>query len=178
MKQKKITLRSMERSDLEFIHALDNNATIMRYWFEEPFVSIDELREIYDKHIHDQHERRFIITNEQKESIGLVELLSINQIHRYCEFLIIISPTYQGFGYAKQATSLAIDYAFNVLNLHKVILFVDKENIKAIHIYETLGFLHEGELKEHFYANGKYRDVIVMGLLRRNYENQTNKNQP
>ena len=33
---KPVKLRPLEREDLHFVHQLDNNATVMRYWFEEP----------------------------------------------------------------------------------------------------------------------------------------------
>ena len=31
-----VSLRPLEREDLRFVHSLDNNASVMRYWFEEP----------------------------------------------------------------------------------------------------------------------------------------------
>lgn len=164
-----VMLRPLERKDLNFVHTLDNNANVMRYWFEEPFISFDELVQIYDQHIHDQTERRFIVANERDTAVGLVELVDINQTHRHAEFQIIISPAHQGHGYAKQATRLAIDYAFLALNLHKVFLYVDVDNPKAIHIYSEIGFKEEGILKEEFFVNGHYRDVVRMGLFKRDH---------
>jgi diamine N-acetyltransferase len=164
-----ITLRPLEREDLRFVHTLDNNAVVMRYWFEEPFVSFDELVEIYQRHTHDQSERRFIVANAESIPVGLVELVEINLIHRHAEFQIIIAPGQQGRGYAKQATQMAIDYAFQVLNLHKLSLYVDKENTKAIHIYTQLGYAPEGTLREEFFVNGAYRDAIRMCILQRDY---------
>ena len=38
-----IRLRPLEREDLPFIHQLDNNASVMRYWFEEPYEAFVEL---------------------------------------------------------------------------------------------------------------------------------------
>ena len=45
-----IRLRPLEREDLPFIHQLDNNASVMRYWFEEPYEAFVELTDLYDKH--------------------------------------------------------------------------------------------------------------------------------
>ena len=56
-------------------------------------------------------------------------------------------------------------YAFRVLNLHKVYLVVDKDNIAAVHVYERCGFQIEGLLKEEFFSNGAYRDAYRMALL-------------
>ena len=59
-----IRLRPLEREDLTFVHQLDNNANVMRYWFEEPYETFAELTHLYDEHIHDQRERRFVIECE------------------------------------------------------------------------------------------------------------------
>lgn len=90
-----VKLRPLEREDLRFVHQLDNNASVMRYWFEEPYEAFVELSDLYDKHIHDQSERRFVIECDG-EKAGLVELVEINHVHRRAEFQIIISPEYQG----------------------------------------------------------------------------------
>jgi diamine N-acetyltransferase len=80
---------------VRFVHQLDNNASVMRYWFEEPYEAFVELSDLYDKHIHDQSERRFVVECEG-EKAGLVELVEINHVHRRAEFQIIISPEHQG----------------------------------------------------------------------------------
>lgn len=165
MKEEKLTLRPLEREDLPFVHGLDNNDNVMRYWFEEPYEALVELEDIYEKHIHDQSERRFIVSVGAL-NIGLVELTDIHQIHRNAEFSIIIAPEYQGRHYASQAADLALEYSFAVLNLYKLYLVVDKENEKAIHIYEKLGFEPEGILRQEFYINGRYRDVIRMAIFK------------
>lgn len=42
-----LKLRALERNDLRFVHELNNNQSIMSYWFEEPYESFDELEELY-----------------------------------------------------------------------------------------------------------------------------------
>jgi len=71
-----VKLRPLEREDLPFVHQLDNNASVMRYWFEEPYEAFVELSDLYDKHIHDQSERRFVVEHEGSKA-GLVELVEI-----------------------------------------------------------------------------------------------------
>ncbi|MCC3705325.1 spermidine N1-acetyltransferase [Rouxiella badensis] len=160
----RIRLRPLEKDDLVFVHRLDNNANVMRYWFEEPYEAYVELEDLYAKHIHDQSERRFI-TEFENTRVGLVELVEINHIHRRAEFQIIIDPNHQGQGFASEAARLAMDYAFSVLNLYKLYLIVDKENEKAIHIYKKLGFEVEAELRDEFFVNGEYRSVIRMCIF-------------
>ena len=146
----------------------NNNAHIMSYWFEEPYEAFVELQDLYDKHIHDQSERRFILEKDN-EMVGLVELVEIDYIHRRTEFQIIIDPNYQGHGYAAEATRLAMDYAFSVLNMHKLYLVVDKENEKAVHVYKKVGFMVEGELLDEFFVDGNYHNAIRMCMFQKEY---------
>ncbi len=166
--QSEVKLRPLEREDLRFVHQLDNNASVMRYWFEEPYEAFVELSDLYDKHIHDQSERRFVVTFNGNNA-GLVELVEINHIHRRAEFQIIIAPGHQGKGYATMATKLAIDYAFAVLNLYKLSLIVDCTNERAIHVYRKLGFQDEGRLRHEFFVGGEYRDVFRMAMFQPDY---------
>ncbi len=164
-----LKLRPLEREDLKFVHRLNNDAKIMSYWFEEPYEAFVELQELYDKHIHDQSERRFILELDG-QMVGLVELMEIDYIHRRAEFQIIIDPKFQGHGYAVSATKLAMKYAFHVLNLHKLYLVVDKLNEKAIHVYEKVGFIREGELIDEFFVDGTYHDAIRMCIFQHQYQ--------
>jgi diamine N-acetyltransferase len=159
-----LRLRPLEREDLRFVHDLDNNEAVMHYWFEEPYEAFVELCDLYDKHIHDQTERRFIVEREG-ERVGLVELVEIDLIHRRAEFQIIVAPRHQGRGYASAATRLAIEYAFLTLNLHKLYLIVDVDNAPARTVYRKLGFVEEGLLRQEFFVNGEYRDVVRMALF-------------
>ncbi|KYP95752.1 spermidine acetyltransferase [Sodalis-like endosymbiont of Proechinophthirus fluctus] len=165
-----IKLRPLESEDLHFIHQLNNNEMVMRYWFEEPHEAYVELKDLYQKNIHNISERRFII-DKQGVSVGLVELVDIDHIHRRAEFSILVAPEYQGKGYASEATHLALNFGFMILNLHKLYLIVDEENTKAIHIYTKFGFKQEGVLLQEFFINGKYRNTLRMCLFQQEYQN-------
>ena len=166
--QTTLKIRPLEREDLRFVHDLDNNESVMHYWFEEPYEAFVELCDLYDKHIHDQSERRFVVEQEGTR-VGLVELVEINHIHRRAEFQIIIAPEHQGKGYAYPATLLAIEYAFFVLNLYKLFLVVDCDNAAALAIYRKAGFTDEGLLRHEFFVNGEYRDALRMAIFQPDY---------
>lgn len=168
VREQDVTIRPLEREDLKFVHGLDNNATIMRYWFEEPYEAFVELLDLYDKHIHDQSERRFIV-DRMGERVGLVELVEIDLIHRRAEFQIIIAPEWQHRGYAARAARLVMAYAFDVLNLYKLYLVVDTENVHAIRLYTQLGFREEGLLRREFFVNGTYHDASRMCIFQDEY---------
>jgi diamine N-acetyltransferase len=158
-------IRPLERKDLPNIHNLDNHRQTMAFWFEEPYESFDELSSLYDKHIHDETERRFVIDMDG-EFAGVVELGDINFLHRTTEIQIIIAMPFRGKGLAEQALRYGIRYAFDVLNMHKIYLYVDVDNAPAVHIYKKIGFVEEGNLRKQFFVNGEYHDSYFMGLFR------------
>src|SRR5690625_6916729 len=75
-----IYLRAIEMEDIPFLHTLFNHPDIMAYWFSEPYQTKHELEEQFKKK--NENLRLFIITNKEKEKIGLIGLYGINQRHR------------------------------------------------------------------------------------------------
>jgi RimJ/RimL family protein N-acetyltransferase len=74
-----------------------------------------------------------------------------------------------GKGYGTEAMQLVLNFAFNELNLHRVQLSVFSYNERAIALYEKLGFVREGVYREHLRRDGQYYDMILYGLLRREW---------
>lgn len=162
-----IHLRIAEQEDLSFLHRLFNDPKVMDFWFSEPYMSMESLKEQVQGE--KNQSRHFVITNDEDEQIGLVGFYFLDQRHRHAEFAIALDPSQQGYGYGTKATELALDYAFNVLNLRKVYLIVVAINEKACHIYEKVGFRKEGTLQEHYYINGAYYDAIIMCMFQNEY---------
>jgi RimJ/RimL family protein N-acetyltransferase len=99
--------------------------------------------------------------------IGSCQLHSIHPVHRSAEFQIRIGEVRErGKGYGLEAVRLLLDHAFRDLNLRRVFLHVYKTNRAVLRLYEKAGFVREGELRRAAYVNGRYVDVIVMGILR------------
>ena len=106
-----------------------------------------------------------IIEIESNRHIGNVEICNIDLVHRKCEFKILIDKSFQGKGCGKEATRLILRYAFKTLNLHRVYLGVHENNKKAINLYQKMGFVEEGILRESFLRDGVWKNSIVMGML-------------
>ena len=74
-----------------------------------------------------------------------------------------------GKGIGKAALSLILEYAFSELNLHRVFLNVFSFNKRAIKLYEKMGFMHEGVLRQAFYRAGDWHDIVIMSILKNEY---------
>jgi RimJ/RimL family protein N-acetyltransferase len=49
--------------------------------------------------------------------------------------------------------------------VHKLELWVFPDNPRAIHVYEKLGFEHEGNRRSAFLKEGRFRDILLMGMV-------------
>jgi RimJ/RimL family protein N-acetyltransferase len=114
-----------------------------------------------------------VISPEERESdtaIGVTSLINIDTKNRNAECIIDIGEKeYWGKGYDSESLKLLLEYAFKELNLHRVSLRVFSFNERAIHIYNKLGFKKEGVLRESLFRNGKWHDIITIGILKREY---------
>lgn len=74
-----------------------------------------------------------------------------------------------GQGIGGEAMRLALNFAFNELNLHRIQLTVFAYNERAIALYEKLGFVREGAYREALHRDGQRYDMFLYGLLRREW---------
>ena len=88
-------IRPLEKRDLPYIYQQENSRKVMALWFQEAYTSFEELQLLYERHILDQTERRFVVEDDD-QFIGVVELMYIDMLHRHTEIQIIIHPDHQG----------------------------------------------------------------------------------
>ena len=82
--------------------------------------------------------------------VGGIGLMDINHADGNAQLgLSIYQQDDWGQGYGREMIVLALRYAFNELNLHRVWLTTSAFNERALKLYEKLGFRHEGRGREH-----------------------------
>ncbi len=76
-----------------------------------------------------------------------------------------VAPTHRGVGLGRALLGAIIDWARAHPTLEKLDLGVFADNRRAIRLYESLGFAHEGlRVREARLGQGRYRDECLMGL--------------
>lgn len=165
----KVVLRAIEPSDIDKLWEWEQDEETMRYRdYPSPPVSLMQtVKEFHDKIGLNTKRIRLAITTSDGELIGEISLHDINQRAGTADFTIAIgNKEYWGHGYGTDATRSLMKYAFEQLNLHRITLYVHSFNERAIHAYEKCGFKIEGCMREAHYMDGRYSDILMMGLLR------------
>lgn len=80
--------------------------------------------------------------------------------------IMIGVKSYWNKGFGTEAMLLLMQHGFETLNLHRIFLRVYASNPRAIRSYEKAGFAHEGRLRDAVYQRGNYGDVLIMSVLR------------
>jgi len=99
--------------------------------------------------------------------LGEVVLNDLDAENQSMNFRISMnSPAVTGQGYGTEATRAVIDYAFEVIGLHRISLGVYAFNPRARHVYEQCGFIHEGVERQALSWDGHWIDQHKMAILR------------
>lgn len=100
------------------------------------------------------------------ELIGNCGIFDINWRTRSAEVgLFIGNKTCWNKGYGTEVMRLLLRHGFDTLNLNRIFLRVDAENLGGIRAYEKAGFIHEARLRQADFRNGMYRDDLIMSVL-------------
>lgn len=174
----RVILRPLKRSDRAASVAWRNDPAIrdnvMGYRFP---VTAEMEKHWVERVLNDQSRSRVVLAIEDRSDrklAGFVYLFDIDWISRTAEFGILIGERKrQGRGLAREALALMAHHAFRVLNLHRLYLRVPAYNRRAAALYRRFGFKEEGRLRQQVFLGRRHHDVLVMGLLRREYERRT-----
>jgi RimJ/RimL family protein N-acetyltransferase len=163
-----VHLRPLEREDLPLLVAWRNDPAAWKYFCNAHPLSLGGQAAFYDRLQANPGRRLFIIATPQGEAIGTIGLDDIDPVNQSAEYgnLLIGDKAAQGNGFAKEATGLLIDHAFNRLNIQRLYLDVHADNDRAIKLYESCGFEHEGRKRRALFRDGAFIDILLMARLR------------
>jgi len=172
--QNKVYLRALEEEDIERTQRWHNDPELYQTLVDGfRFVSRTAEREwIAKRTSYSSSEVSLAICLAPGgEHIGNIYLRLVNLTSRNAVLGILIGEKdHRRQGYGHQALCQTLRHAFVDLGLERVYLEVLADNEQAIRLYERVGFKTEGRLRNHVFKEGKFRDVLVMGILRAEFK--------
>jgi RimJ/RimL family protein N-acetyltransferase len=162
-----VRLRPTMLSDLAYVVTVERDSANL------PFITPWE-RTQHEAAIRFPDFRHFIVeAGAGFPAIGFVILQGCRNPHRSVELKrMVLQP--KGQGYGRACVRLLKQMAFRDLRAHRFWLDVKSLNTRALHLYESEGFVEEGRLRESVRvatggADG-YDSLIVMSMLDREYQ--------
>lgn len=116
----------------------------------------------------DAHDRAdwAIIRREDGSYVGEVVLNDLDPHNESMGFRIALAnQAVFGRGYGSEATKAVVDYGLDVVGLHRISLEVVDFNLRAQRVYEKIGFHAEGLLRDAWFWDGEWSDVVVMAIV-------------
>jgi [ribosomal protein S5]-alanine N-acetyltransferase len=167
LESKRIFFSPMDEKNIDSYFNWINDRSIINYLDTGNFPKTKDQLVDYIKSVNDDPSQVMFSVFEKSsgEYIGNAKLGNIDWVNRTAKYgRMIGSKNMQGKGYGSDMALLLLYYAFNILNLNKVCAGVEEGNLSSINSNKKNGLEVEGILRQQVFSNGKYENVITMGI--------------
>ena len=160
----------MEPEDIQVLYRWENDPS---GWLVSGTVAPFS-RQVIKKYLDASHQdiytnkelRLIIELIEEGLPIGCIDLFDFDPGHHRAGVGIIIGEQEKrSSGYANEALSLLIEYAFGVLGLHQLFANIAVDNFPSLKLFENCGFHISGTKKEWILSGGKRVDEHFLQLI-------------
>lgn len=115
-----------------------------------------------------------IARKDNNKLIGTIGLSGVNRMHNRIELSYDLAKEYWNKGIITQAIKAVTWYGFEKMKINRIEAYSLEENIASRKVLAKSGFFLEGELKQHRYHNGVYKDIGIFSLVYREYVKMVN----
>jgi RimJ/RimL family protein N-acetyltransferase len=169
----RLHLRPFDDGDADDLFALHSSAHVLRYWDSPPWTEparahrfVAACREMAER---GTGARLAVERIEDQVFLGWCSVSRWNPDYRSAALGYCFAERAWGHGYATEAATALVGWAFDALELNRMQAETDTRNAASARVLGKLGFVHEGTLREDCVVDGDVSDSWVFGLLRREW---------
>ena len=168
LSSKNISLRALEPTDLDFLYALENDASI---WEVSNSVApyskfiLQKYLENAAADIYETRQLRFVIEAHEHGAVGAIDLFDFEPMHLRAGVGISVLAGFRQQKFASQALELLKTYAQNLLNLHQLYASIPADNFASLQLFRKAGFTECGTRKDWLKTAQGWKNVIEFQLL-------------
>lgn len=166
-------LREIEISDAnDIFNIIQNDREYLREWL--PFIDLTKKIEDSEAFIRlvkskkTEHNEVYVILYNKKIA-GLISYKGLDNLNHKVELGYWIAKDQQGKGLVTYACQLLIKNAFDHMGMNRVQIKVGVNNHKSVAIPKRLNFTFEGIERDGEFLNGRYIDLEIYSLLKRDW---------
>ncbi len=163
-----IYLRAIEPEDLDTLYSIENDTNVWNVSTTNVpysrYVLYDYIANAKND-IYADRQVRMMIEDERHEVAGIVDIINFDPKNMRAEVGIVIKQKYRNKGYALATLKRINAYAKNILHLHQLYAYVNKDNDKSMSLFEKSGFIKSNELKDWLFDGKEYHNALLMQLF-------------
>jgi len=175
---KRVVLRAMEKTDCEMVREMFNDPEIENLvgGWAWPVSSYSQ-EQWYINHHNDLNNFRFVIETKEEGSVGIATLTEIDWKNRHAHHgMKLAKQEVRSKGIGTDTVMALMRYSFDELGLNRLDGSWFAENIVSKNMYMKCGWKEEGIRRQYIYKKGKFRDLVVVGILASDYYDLIKKN--
>lgn len=111
-----------------------------------------------------------ILLKESGLGIGTSGFFGYSREHGHAEVGYMLDPGHWGRGYATESLHAVVQHAFCDWDIRRLTAGYFADNPASGRVLSKVGFKPEGLRRQHLQRFGEYRDDVLMGLLREEYQ--------
>ena len=172
-----VSLKKLESDYLPHIYKWRNDPELMRFYGLYPILSLDKVQEEIKANKNLKNRLDFIVLSKNNP-IVMVRVKRIDWINSNCELNCMIGEkSFRSKVFGAEAIFILLLFCMNELNLHKVYAKIIEFALESHNLVSEAGFKKEAVLRKMVFQDGKYWDLIIYGLLRKEFEEFINSTQ-
>ncbi|WP_047985736.1 GNAT family N-acetyltransferase [Ornithinibacillus californiensis] len=176
LETERFTLRGVTPNDATKLFPMMSNKETMKFITPDPVKSEADMQEVVTNYLtkfKDQKEIPWVIINkETDEIIGQFRLHKLHLWHRKAEMGAVVGEAFQQKGVMTEVLQVILPFAFETLNLNRLVGDIFAENDGSRKLLEKFGFTKEGVLRDTDFDGERYHDTVVYSMLKKEYLNK------
>lgn len=157
-------LREVTEEDLEMMLLWRNAPSVRENMYTQHEISLAEHLSWWQRTKDREDQKYFVFENSGIPS-GIVAFNAIDKENKNSSWAFYASPE-AARGTGSKMEFLALEYAFNSLDLHKLCCEVLEFNKAVIKLHKKFGFQAEGVFRDQYLINQSYTNVHCLGILK------------
>lgn len=160
-----LTLRDLKAEDGALLRHWRNSSEVSEYMYTRGTISEEDHARWFSA-IQRDRSRKYWIVELDEVPIGLLNLCDIDEKNRTANWgFYLASEAVRGRGVGSYCEFWIQRYVFETLGFNKIWGEILSDNHRMLHNHEKFGFRREGLFRSHVLIDGKYSDVVRIGLL-------------
>ena len=95
------------------------------------------------------------------ELAGSIDIHAIDADYHHCDLGYWLDKEFTGNGIMTRVVNKLVDYAFDNLNMHRIVIKAAPENTASVAVAERTGFEREALLRDEQFLDNRYYDTVV-----------------